>query len=239
MKNRRRRHLFLIRELNLQRALLSDYRKWIPLLSEFICVNQLICSFFHSVCFSLLCSPSYEECFPEMYRACLLLLSRDVPAVFFGFCFSNVFVNSFIYFVMCCHDVSQCCCSTVCFCDIAIIQFINTQGKMMHFLKITLVKVHMYKDTHLRSFFFYREWTVCRYTITTVDWRESPQSYFSPLCYTANKRGAVNMQILYFTPNDLTTILLTLFSCKLYLSQALCVDVSVLSHVFEQRIKTK
>lgn len=178
------------------------------------------------------------------------MFSRDVSSMsvaaesgrscsFFGFCFSNVFVNSFIYFVMCCHDVLQCCCSTVCFCDIAIIQFINTQGKMMHFLKITLVKVHMYKDTHLRSFFFYREWTVCRYTITTVDWRESPQSYFSPLCYTANKRGAVNMQILYFTPNDLTTILLTLFSCKLYLSQALCVDVSVLSHVFEQRIKTK
>jgi len=35
---------------------------------------------------------------------------------------------------------------------------------------------------------------------TTVDWRESLRSHFPLLCYTANKCGAVNMQILYPYP---------------------------------------
>lgn len=33
-----------------------------------------------------------------------------------------------------------------------------------YFFKITLDKVRMYKDTHLRSFFFYREWAVRLFT---------------------------------------------------------------------------
>lgn len=183
------------------RALLSDYKKCIPLLSEFMFINQIFVFLFIHIYFSLFCLLNDEECFPRCIKhVCCCWVGL------FPFSFPNIVWIFCKLSYLLCHvlpqSLLQCCCCTVCFCDNAI--FMHFYYYLRHygayFFKNTLVEVRMYKDTHLRSYFFSENEPLIVTHFTTVDWEESLQSHFPLLCYTANKCGAVNMQILYPYP---------------------------------------
>lgn len=108
-------------------------------------------------------------------------------------------------------------CPTVSVCDtIVFIHFIHSYGITLH----TLVKVCMYTDTHLRSYFFYFFKVLSVTQITTDKGQTSLQIYSSLLCYTAKMPGAVNIEILYPYPCELSHTF-TSCSCKLHLSLVL------------------
>lgn len=68
------------------------------------------------------------------------------------------------------------------------------------YTQITLDKIRMHKDTHLRSYFISRDWTVCWNKIHRIAIWASLWSHSPLLCYTANKCGAANTLILYSYP---------------------------------------
>ncbi len=120
-------HSFPVCELNLQSPyqITRDKHHCCQNLCLLIRFSLLIDAFF-----SLFGFLYDEECFPRCIKhvcCCWFGFFPFVFVFFFQYCL-KFFVNSVIYFVMFfCFPPLQCCCFTVCFCDIAIfIHFIIT-----------------------------------------------------------------------------------------------------------------
>lgn len=146
---------------------------------------------------------------------------------FFYFLYWLYFCISVIYIVMYHHNVFtaplHCCHSTVYSCDI----LLTLKAKRcFFFFKATLVKVCVCVKTLISGVIsFTANGLRVATQFTTVDLKRvsAEPLFFSPLCYTANKCGAVNKQILYSHPAiQWPRLLLTLCSCELYLSLVLC-----------------
>lgn len=111
------------------------------------------------------------------------------PPLFFFFFFLILVVFLYLGYLRChvspqclyCYPPSQCRRSTVYSCDI----LSTLKAKWCIFFKQHWLKVCVCKDTHLRSSFFYGEWTVSRNTIYYCGLqRVSAEPLFFHLCVT-------------------------------------------------------